>query len=574
MPDLVFRAATVVDGSGGPAYHADVAVADGRIVAIGRPGEVGAGRREVDAAGLTLAPGFIDSHTHYDAQLGWDPLATSSCWHGVTTVLTGNCGYSLAPVRPADRDYTLDLFGVVEDMAPRALQAGVDWRWETWPEWQQIAGRRLGVNLTAYVGHSALRRFVMGEAAIERPANMEERAQMKALLAEALAAGAAGLSTSRSPTHFGPNGEPVPSRLASEAELLELLETLAEQNRGVLGVLLGSATVGLSAEDRDLLLRLALRCRRPVIAQGLGSVGFRWDDPSVWPSQRAFLEDASARGAEIYGQVQTHSFRRPFSLVRGSPLDRLPTWKAWSAAPLADKHAQLADAEVRARLFYEATHQREIQLAHHPFYAPIHWDLLVVRKPAQPRHAAWEGRRLVEMAAERNLHPADAVLEIAAEEDFATEFISSGWAPEDVPVLSSIFHSPYSILGSSDGGAHLAATDGAEFSSFFLAHWVREQKLMTLEEAVRRLTSMPAQIVGLTDRGRIAEGFAADLVLFDAQAIRPDFKAIVNDLPAGAPRWSTRPLGIKGTWVNGEALTEDGAPTGALPGRFLRPGSA
>jgi N-acyl-D-aspartate/D-glutamate deacylase len=548
--DLLIKGGTVVDGTGLPRFQADLAIKDGLIVEVGRIRD--SARRVVDAGGLVVAPGIVDAHTHYDAQITWDPLATSSCFHGVTTVVAGNCGYTLAPCRPEDRDWLAKTFAAVEGVDLPALEAGLDWRWETYPEYLDRLEGRLGVNFTNYVGHSAVRRYVLGEEAHQRAATPDEIEHMRRLVREAMAAGAAGFSTSGHPGQVGYNQEPIPSRLATDEELLALAAVVAEFNVGSLAVLARSVLEGVNAADRALLVRLARETGRPVMVQG------------------GLLPEAAREGVAIYSFMPAQPMDQRFTLRRTPIFNGLPTWREVLALPHEERLVRLRTDAVRDLMRHEADHPNT-DPTKGEVHPPIPWQDIFVRKAVRSEHAAQEGKSMAELATLEGKHVADAMLDLALAEDLETEFrLLRAWDAEGEARVRENLASPYALVGTSDGGAHLNRDDGADFSTYFLRHWALDRPLFSLEEAIRQLTFLPACAVGLSGRGLLRPGYAADVIVFDPANLRPAGKETVRSLPGGGLRFVARSAGVLLTIVNGEVLVEEGEPTGALPGRVLR----
>jgi N-acyl-D-aspartate/D-glutamate deacylase len=566
----VIRGGTLVDGTGLARRRADVAIAGGRIAAVGHVSARERAERAIDAGGLVVAPGFVDLHTHYDPQLCFDPWATSSCYHGVTTVLAGNCGFSIAPTRREDRPYVQALFAAVEGMAPVALD-GVAWDFESFPEYLAARAGRLGVNLACYVGHSSLRRHAMGAEAGRRAATPEEVARMRGLVREAMAAGAAGFSSSHAPTQLDGDGRPIASRFASREELLELALEAGLAGGGTIAYLPKSVIGGLDAEDEELLIELGRRSRLPIVIQGLGGRD-KTDVPGAgWAAAKEFLERAARSGAAVFSLLRNHPFDRPIDLERGSPLYAgVFAWHAWMGLPRAEKLARLRDPEQRALLRHAVEHPNRDPDAGSTL-PPPHWDAVYVDEVADPRHARHLRRSVAEIAAELGKAPADAMLDLALAEELRTRFRWISRSPAwEASVRESLQH-PSMLIGVSDGGAHLDRDDGADWSSFFLRFWVRERGVFPLEEGIRQLTQVPASLAGLHERGALLPGHAADVVLFDPEAVGPGTKRMVHDLPGGEGRYLARPEGFVATIVNGEPIVEGGKLTGALPGRVLRP---
>ena len=567
--DLVIRGGIVVDGSGLARRRADVAIERGRIAAVGHVPGAARARRVIDADGRIVAPGIIDLHTHYDPQITFDPYGISSCFHGVTTVLAGNCGFSIAPARAPDRAYLRAMFAVVEGMAPAALD-GVPFEFETFSEYLATRAGRLGVNLACYVGHSTLRRSVMGADATRREATAAEIDAMRGAVREAMAAGAAGFSSSHSPTQIDGDGSPVASRFASHAELLALVEETGRAGGGSISYLPKSVVGGLDAADEELLIELGVRSRLPIVIQGLGGRD-KMDVPGAgWDRAKEFLDEAGRRGAAIFSLLRNHPFDRPIDLEKGSPLYAgVRAWHAFMALPRDEKLARLRDPDYRAGLRNAVEHPNRDADAGSTL-PPPRWEVVFVDEVADPRHAHQVGRTIAEIAAEQRVAPADAMFDLALAEGLATRFRFENRTPAwEQSVRESMKH-PSILIGVSDGGAHLDRDDGAEWSSHFLRFWVLDRGEWTLEEGIRQLTQVPAALAGFADRGALLPGFAADLFVFDPATIGPGTKRRVSDLPGGE-RFFAQPNGIAATIVNGEPIVLDGKLTGALPGQVVRP---
>ena len=562
--DLVIKGGRVMDGTGLPGFTSDVAVTDGRIVEIGRI--TGQSQRTIDADGLVVAPGFIDIHTHYDAQILWDPLASSSCWHGFTTMVFGNCGFTIAPAKTEDRTYLLKMLARVEGMSLSALEAGVDWDWTTVPEYLDRLGSRLGVNVAAMIGHSAVRYHVMGEAALERAATEDEIRSMQAVVRQGMAAGAAGFSTSQQITHLDGDERPIPSRQATADEIVALASVLKEFNAGAIELVPKSLLTGLSEEDRELLVRLAVESGRFV---NWNEFHFRWDDPERWRDIADFMADAARRhGARLYGVARTQRTRTTFDLVKTVTFDRVPAWKAFMARSKEEKVKALKDRATIEHLVHEMEHSDLL-----PALRP-RWETIYVDRSALAGNQALEGRSLAEIGRERGVHPAEAMLAIASEEAMETRFLLTRLTNEEEGVLADLLLSPHAIVGISDAGAHTQSLCQVDFSTHLLTHWARDEQVISLEDAVRRLTFVPASLMGMRDRGHIQEGLAADLVVFDPEALGSKPQEIVEDLPDGGSRTILKGNGYHYSIVNGQVLLEDGVHTGAFPGRVLRSGRA
>src|SRR5436190_6094204 len=555
MPyDLVIKNGMVVDGTGFSRYRADVAIKDGTIVELGKIR--GAAAATIDADGLFVAPGIIDLHTHYDAQPFWDKLCTSSVWHGVTTVLTGNCGLTLAPLRPEHREAMLATFCCVEDIPVRSLSAVVPWTWQSFAEFLDAIDIGLGVNMLPLVGHNPLRLSVMDKAAWDRPATAEEIAAMQGLLHAALEEGAWGWSTTVSPTHAGPKGEPVPTRLAANEERVALGRTLGEFNRGVIKILPPGAGQPDEA-DRQHLLDVARTSGRPVFFLGFDA------------SARGFVEGATQQGAQLYNLLRAIPFNPRFTLKKTTFFANLDVWDVVLSRPLEERMALLTDAAKRAEL-REAALQRQRRRPGVPGRF-IKWKSIFVSKVALDKHRHLEGRTLTDLAEAHGKHVADMMLDLAVEEKLETEFLVQSRSHEEDVALADYVKTGHAIPSQTDAGAHLNTNYcTAGESSYVLGEWVRERGLLTLEDAVRRFTFQPARIMGLTDRGLVREGMVADLMVFDPARIGVREDEITRDGPNGSPRRVQGAEGVEHVVVAGAPVFEHGKHTGAFPGRVLR----
>jgi N-acyl-D-aspartate/D-glutamate deacylase len=552
--DLVLRGGTICDGGGAAARTGDVAIAGGRIVASGR--FEGRARRVIDVSGLIVAPGFIDVHTHYDAQITWDGLCTPSCWHGVTTVVLGNCGFALAPCRANARQSLLRMLEHVEGMPYESLHAGVTWEWESIPEYlAMLASRRLGPNVGALLGHSALRAYVLGPAAYERAASASELAAMQALVRDGMAAGALGFATSFSPGHVGESGRAVPSRLAARTELAALVQAMADSGRGVLEIT--PASFPIAAAELAELQALARSSGRPVSFSAVLDLPER---PDAWQPVFAQLR-AAAPGAVVVPQVSCRPMQFDFDLQTGcASLDALPCWQRFrAAASRQDRLALLRDAEFRAA-FRRASIERRASPSSRRWAS-------VVLVQASAASAALVGRSLAEIAALRGGDVVDALFETALG-DLDARFTMLLLNYDDDRV-GDLLRQPESLIALSDAGAHVSVLCDAGYATHLLGHWVRRRKLFTWEEAVRRLTSMPAAVYGMPDRGRLVPGAVADITCFDPERVDMLAPERVRDFPAGAERYITRATGIERVLIAGEEFLVGGEWTGAYPGRLV-----
>ena len=554
--DLIVKNGMIVDGSGFARYRADVGVKDGKIAEIGRI-RVSA-ETTIDADGLFVAPGIIDLHTHYDAQPFWDRLCTSSIWHGVTTVLTGNCGLTLAPLRPEHREPMLATFCCVEDLPLRSLAGVLPWTWETFDEYLKAIDIGLGLNMMPLVGHIPLRLSAMGQAAWDRAATEDETRTMQDLLRSAMQAGAWGWSTTNSPTHAGTKGEPVPSRLAADAERLALGRAMGEFNRGISEILPPSITQPDEA-DRRHLIEVAQASGRPVFFL-------------VFDAQsRTWVEAATLEGAQLFALLRAIPFNPRFTLKKTTFFSNLDVWDLVMAKPFEARLATLADPAKRAEL-REAAVQRQRRRPGVPGRF-IPWGSLVVSRVALAGNAALQGRKLTELAEAQGKHVADVMLDLAVEEKLETEFQLQSRPPENDVALAEYVRSGHALPSQSDAGAHLNTNYcTAGESSWVLGAWVRDRGLLSLEDAIRRYTFQPARIMGLTDRGLVREGLAADLMTFDLARIGVKDDEVSRDGPGGTPRRVQGAEGVHHVIVNGEVVLDQGRHSGAFPGRVLRAG--
>jgi N-acyl-D-aspartate/D-glutamate deacylase len=570
--DLIVRGGMVVDGTGLSRRRVDVAVRDGRVVKLAHlPGGVTADR-EIDATGKVVAPGIVDVHTHYDPQITFDPYAAMSSYHGVTTVVAGNCGFSVAPTKAEDRPFLEGIFAAVENMDPIAL-SGAAWKeFETFPEFLESREGRLGVNFACYIGHSNLRRWVMGEDCTERAATPDEIEAMAGILREALAAGAAGLSSSAAPTHLDTAGRPVPSRLAEHSELLALAEELGRHGAGSLAFLPKSSIGGLDDTDKELLISLAKASGLPVVIQGLGGRN-KVDAPTAtWEASKEFLDRAGEQGAGVYSLLITRPFDRAF-VVDETNLHYLavPSWNRMLNLPAGERRAVLTDPAARAEL-RDAVENYNRDPAKGTTVPPPLWRNVFVDRVTKEHNQKWASRSIAEIAEEQGVAPADAVLDLALDEDFGVQLRWRTESPEWAAAVREAQLDARMLIGTSDGGAHLARDDGADWSSYFLGSWVRDRQVWSLEEGIRQITAVPAALAGICDRGTLTAGAWADMMIFDLDEIGPTHKEFAHDLPGGVGRFKAFGRGVYATIVNGVPIITGGELTGDLPGHVVRPG--
>ena len=515
--DILIRNGTVVDGSGMLRYRADVGVQGGRIVEIGRiraPAE-----RTIDADGLIVAPGFIDGHTHMDAQVAWDPLGSCSCWHGVTSVVMGNCGFALAPCEAQDREWFARCLTAVEDIPTEAMMAGIDWTWETFPEYLATVERLpKAINYGMYIGHSALRMYAMGRRGVEEQANEDDLRRMAHAVEEAVRTGAMGLSTSRATTHITPDGSPVASRIADWEEIDRLVGAMAALDAGVFQIGPDISSGEAQRVFLERLRRVALENGRPIM---FGVLATRQGvDPNPWHYQTHYIDDTVAAGGRMYGQATTRSINAVFSLKSYLPFDTLPGWRTIRAFPLEEQKRHLADPEVRRRLVAEEAEMK-------PRDSVLQGGGAATTDPRMPDYdnlypmlgVDWDDPTVAQLAQAGDKHPIEIIIDLALENEnqvFVQPLVNE--SPNDV--LGILKHRR-TLATFSDSGAHVCQEMGSSLQTHLLSYWVRNKQQFTLEEAIRMLTFDNASAWVLPDRGLVRAGYMADLVVFDEQRIKP-----------------------------------------------------
>ncbi|MFD7243008.1 N-acyl-D-amino-acid deacylase family protein [Streptomyces massasporeus] len=567
MLDHVIKGATVVDGTGAPAYTADVGIRDGRIAVIGRVTEES--RTTEDATGLVLTPGFVDPHTHYDAQLFWDPYATPSLNHGVTTVAGGNCGFTLAPLnpaRPGDADYTRRMMSRVEGMALVALEEGAPWNWHSFGEYLDALEGRIAVNAGFMVGHCALRRYVMGPEAVGGQPSQEQLAAMVRLLREAMDAGAWGLSTTQSSSHSDGDGQPVASRHAQPAELLALSRAVGECEGTQIEAIVAGCLDQFSDAEIELFVEMSAVAGRPL---NWNVLTIDAAVPERVPRQLLASEQARKAGGRVVALTMPILTPMNMSLGTFCALNLIPGWGPVLGLPVPERIEKLRDPEVRAELLRRAR-SKEAGV----FRRLSNFGRYVIGDTYSEANAGLTGRVVNDIAEERGQEPFACLVEICANDALRTvlwpmptdndpaswALRAETWSHEDV------------LLGGSDAGAHLDRMCGAPYTTRFLGDCLRGRKLVGLEQAVKMLTDDPARLFGLRERGQIREGWHADLVLLDPERIDAGPATLVHDLPGDSPRLDSRALGVRAVWVNGVEAIRDDVVTGAVPGRVLRSG--
>ena len=558
-PDLIIRGGSIIDGTGAPAFTADIEVTGGKITFIGA--STATAPKEIEAFGAFVTPGFIDIHTHYDAQAHFEPTMSPSSWHGVTTAMMGNCGFSIAPATPESVSWLINMLSRVEGMEVDALLEGVDFRGGDYGDFLDGLEGRIGINLVGYVGHCAVRRLVMGAAASERAANSDEINQMAELVRTAMRQGAIGFSSSQLDIHSDHEGKPVPSNLADPAELIALCAVLSEFDHGVIEFLPRSGSGDFDAADQDLLLKMSeasgfkLININPLTLFPGNSEGHR--------NALAFCEEAAAAGHQIRPMYMINVKGIHFSLDSTFVLDEMPTFRRVLTLPMNERALELGREENRAAMrseFADTTGRSFV----------FGWQDVSVASVSNESLNAMVGKTIAELANEANIDGVDALIDLALADGLQTVFV---WRRKTDPALAAatkeIVTHPLTMAGSSDGGAHLLTFCGADYTTRTLTETVPD--MMTLEQAVARLTSEPAKLHGLSDRGTLAVGKAADIVVFNQDELGVDPITLLRDFPAEAGRLVFGARGYDAIIVNGEPLFLDGVHTGALPGMILRP---
>ncbi len=566
MLDLLIRGGSVIDGSGAERRTADVGVVDGRIAAVGRLSD--AARHTIDADGLIVAPGFIDGHTHMDAQVMWDPLGTSSCYNGVTSVVMSNCGFTLAPCKPADRDWYANCLSYVEDIPAEAMAAGIDWTWESFAEYLQAVERRpKALNYAMYVGHSALRMYVMGRRALTEAASEDEIRAMARLAQEAMRSGAIGVSTSRAHTHLTPEGTPVASRQASWHELEQIVAAMAKLGTGIFQIGSDILNHGTNVAMLERLKHLTLTYKRTIMF-GLLSTR-QGNDPASWRTQAKAIQDANQAGGRMFGQVGTRSINAIYSLKSYLPFDVLPEWKVVRERPLAEQLQMLRDP-ARRRALIEAEQRMK------PKDNVLQGGGAATLDPRKPDYEQlfalkgmdWDDPTVAELSRARGTHPVETMIELSLENPdqiFVWPVVN-----EDREDLLGMLKHDFALATFSDAGAHSAQEMGACLQTHFLHYWVNRRGAFTLEQAVRKMTHDIADAFELKDRGLLKPGYKADVVLFEADRVRPCVPKIETDLPGGARRLVQKADGIRATIVNGALTMENGQSTGSFTGEVMK----
>ena len=569
--DLAIVNATLVDGTGAPSRPADVGVAGGRVVVVAEAGTLDTAglpaEAVVDAAGQVLTPGFVDPHTHYDAQLMWDPSGSPSNLHGFTTIVAGNCGFTLAPFIPGDQDYVARMMAKVEGMPLVALLDGVPWDWESFGEYLDRLDGNVGVNVGFLVGHCALRRKVMGPDAVGNEATPEQVAAMQALLAESIEAGGLGFSTTLARTHSDGDGQMVASRWATKDELLALASVVSEHEGTTLEFASDGCLDGFPDDEVDFMIEFSRAGNRPLNWNVLTVDSHA---PERYRNQLAAMDRCAAEGAKVVALTMPVIVGMNMSFLNYCALNMLPGWGEVLGLPVPERIERLKDPEVRAALKAGAASPEA-----GVFARLTGWDIYVVGDTFSAANEGLSGRRIGDLAAERgDADPFDTLLDVVVADDLRTVLWPGATDNDDESwrLRREAWDHPSVMLGGSDAGAHLDRMQGANYSTRFIADCLRGRQLTSLEHAVQLLTSVPAALFGLRDRGVVREGAHADLVLFDPATVDSERLTLVDDLPGGTPRLYAGSVGVTGVWVAGTKVVADGVSTGARPGQVLRSG--
>ncbi len=557
--DLVVKNGMIIDGSGGARYRGDIGVKDGKIATIGR---INAPANEVvDAEGHVVTPGFVDGHTHMDAQIFWDSLGSCSCYHGVTSVVMGNCGFTLAPCREEEVDYVFRNLERAEDISRAAMLEGIKWQWETYPEYLDVIDKLpKGMNYAGYVGHSALRTYVMGERAFDEQATEDDLKAMIANVQDSVKAGAIGFSTSRSPAHLQPDDRPVASRIADFSEVSAIVNGMGDIGAGIFQLAMERGTDAELQVVYRRLMDLSRDSGRPIT---FGSLSRR-TNPGGWKSLYDIVEEGNLSGARVFTQVQAREINVILSFETQLPFDDWPVWRDIRKLPLEEQKAALRNPETKRKLIDSGNNTVSDKTVTGGEARPPEWDYFYLMDKA-----TWPHRNLADIARERGVDPVEAMIDIALEHDLKV-FFRQPISNEDEDAALQIMKHPYSCVTFSDSGAHVSQIMDSSIQTHLLSYWVRDRQEFSLEQAVRMITYDTATNWGFHDRGLLREGMAADIVVFDPDKVTPRMPTVEYDLPSGAQRLKQLADGIAATIINGQVVLRNNEHTGALPGQLLR----
>ncbi len=554
--DLLIKNGLVVDGSGMPAFRGDVGVKNGKIAEIGKLS--GTATRTIDADGRAVAPGFIDNHCHYDAQVTWDPLCTFSPEHGATTVIFGNCSLSLAPVRKGSEERLAEFLSYVEAI-PMEILKTIEFDWETIPQYMDRLDNHLGINIGNLIGHTAVRHYVMGDDCQKPGATEKQIAEMQKVVREGIAAGALGLSVSREKGHFDPQGVHIPALWADEQEIFALADVLRDMGTGTI-----QAGGGQYVELKDgMMRRLAEASGRTVVYNSLSQTMRR---PEEWKIHMKRIEETAALGIRAYPMCSPNRITQDFTMKNSQVFRGLPTWHPILLMSDEEKLRLYADPEIRAKLHEEAVVNKPDSAVG---ISKTWWNYIWVNEPKLEKNKWMQFKSIGQIAEAQGKRVIDAFLDLVVEEKLETRFLQAENNIDD-EALTKILTHPNAVIGLGDGGAHVQFHGGYGYLTKLLGEWVREKRVMTLEQAVRRLTFDSASTFGIYDRGLLRPGLAADIVIFDPATVKCGPEEVVHDFPAGGWRIKETSEGVSHTIVNGEVLLEDKKHTGALPGRVMR----
>jgi N-acyl-D-amino-acid deacylase len=556
--DLLIKNGRVVDGSGMPAFRGDVAIQNGKIAEMGKLS--GAAKRTIDAKEQVVAPGFVDNHCHFDAQVTWDPLCSFSPQHGATTVVFGNCSLGLAPIRPGQAKRVAEFLSYVEAIPMNVLDT-VDVEWESVAQYMNRLEGRLGVNVGNFIGHTTVRYYVMGDEAQKRTATDDEIREMQDVVRDGMKAGALGFSVSRNRGHYDPQGVHIPALWADEKEIFALADVLRELGTGII-----QCGGGRAPELKDgLMARLSEATGRTVIYNNLGQT---YRDPDAWKKHMARLDETAKAGIRAFPLCSPNRTTQHFTMKNCQVFRGTPTWHPILLASDEEKLRAYSDPAIRRKLHEEVIEHKGTKLPA-PGYSKEWWKYMWVEEPKLAKNKGLKGKTIEQLAKEQGKGVIDAFLDLVVEEKLETEFMQSE-INVDNEAMKQILNHPNAIIGLSDGGAHVQFHGGYGYCTRLLSEWVREKKIMTMEHAVRRLTFDSASALGLYDRGLLRPGMNADVVIFDPDTVRPLEESIVHDFPANGWRVKEPAAGVSATIVNGEVLLENGEHTGALPGKVAR----